>query len=105
MVFVTKEQRVHTKMSAEMHNYQSTLSGNQSTFSGMGTTFLGLNLKKSAFLVIWSSFEVPSVVSRSSLGGIRQGIRERKETAILIKVLLPILIHLSVVPTLYGTTL
>jgi hypothetical protein len=41
MVFVTKEQRVHTKMSAEMHNYQSTLSGNQSTFSGMGTTFLG----------------------------------------------------------------
>ena len=37
-----------------------------------------LNLKKSAFLVIWSSFGVPSVVSRSSLGKTRQGIREGK---------------------------
>ena len=31
------------------------------------------------------SFGLPSVVSRSSLGGIRQGIKEVKETAILIK--------------------
>ena len=55
------------------------------TFSGIKSTFLGLNLKKSAFLVIWSSFGVPSVVTRSSLGGIGVGIREVKETAILIK--------------------
>ena len=59
--------------------------GNESTFSGTEEAFLGLNLKKSAFLVIWSSFGVPSVVSRSSLGKTRQGIREVKETAILIK--------------------
>ena len=60
------------------------VSGKESTFLGWESTFLGLNLKKSAFLVIWSSFGVPSVVSRSSLGGIRVGIREVKETAILI---------------------
>ena len=72
--------------------YKSTVSGNESTFlgrdttfSGTHSTFLGLNLKKSAFLVIRSSFGVPSVVSRSSLGKTRQGIREVKETAILIK--------------------
>ena len=59
--------------------------GNESTFLGIQSTFLGLNLKKSAFLVIWSSFGVPSVVSRSSLGKTRQGIREVKEIAILIK--------------------
>ena len=47
--------------------------------SGKESTFLGLNLKKSAFLVIWSSFGVPSVVSRSSVGGIEEGIREVKE--------------------------
>ena len=41
MVFVAKEQRVHAKMSAEMHNCQSTFSGKQSTFLGMGITFLG----------------------------------------------------------------
>ena len=64
---------------------ESTFLGRDITFSGIKTTFLGLNLKKSAFLVIWSSFGVPSVVSRSSLGGIGQGIREIKETAILIK--------------------
>ena len=57
----------------------------KTTFSGIKSTFLGLNLKKSAFLVIWPSFGVPSVVSRSSVGGIRQSIREVKETAILIK--------------------
>ena len=54
-------------------------------FLGIKSTFLGLNLKKSAFLVIWSSFGVPSVVSRSSLGKTRQGIRDVKETGILIK--------------------
>ena len=67
---------------------KETFLGKQSTFLGMKTTFLGVNLKKSAFLVIWSSFGVLSVVSRSSLGGIRQGIREVKETSILINVLL-----------------
>ena len=46
MVFVTKEQRVHAEMSAEMHNCQS-------TFSGIRSTFLGINLKKSAeFLAV-----------------------------------------------------
>ena len=59
----------------------------ETTFSGIKSTFLGLNLKKSDFLVIWSSFGVPSVFSRSSLGGIREGIREIKEKAILIKVI------------------
>ena len=63
----------------------STFSGKETTFSGIKSTFLGLNLKKSAFLVIWSSFGIPSVVSRSSLGGISEGIREVKEKAILIK--------------------
>ena len=66
---------------------ESTFLGWESTFLGLKSTFLGLNLKKSDFLVIWSSFGVPSVVSRSSLGKTRQGIREVKETAILIKVI------------------
>ena len=38
------------------------------------------------FLVTGSSFGLPSVVSRSSLGGIRQGIRGVKEIGILRKV-------------------
>lgn len=63
------------------------VSGKESTFLGWESTFLGLNLKKSDFLVIWSSFGVPSVVSRSSLGETRQGIRDIKEKAILIKVI------------------
>ena len=63
----------------------STFSGRESTFLGIKSTFLGLNLKKSAFLVIRSSVGVLSVFSRSSVGGIRQGIREGKEKAILIK--------------------
>ena len=63
--------------------WESTFLGRQTTFSGIKSTFLGLNLKKSAFFVIRSSFGVPSVVSRCSLGKIRQGIREEKETAIL----------------------
>ena len=62
---------------------ESTFLGWETTFSGIHSAFLGLNLKKSAFLVIWSSFGVPSVVSRSSVGKIRQGIREGKEMAIL----------------------
>jgi hypothetical protein len=64
---------------------ESIVLGGETTFSGIKSTSLGLNLKKSAFLVIWSSFGVPSVVSRSSLGKTRQGIREVKELAILIK--------------------
>ena len=46
------------------------------------------NLKKSAFCheeLMRSSLGVLSVVSRSSVGELRQGIREGKETAILIK--------------------
>ena len=43
------------------------------------------NLSKTHFLVTRSSVGVFSVVSRSSVGKIRQGIREVKETAILIK--------------------
>ena len=58
---------------------------NEDNFFGNQVNLLGLNLKKSAFLVIWSSFGIPSVVSRSSLGKTRQGIREVKEKAILIK--------------------
>ena len=38
MVFVAKEQRVHAKMSAEMHNCQSIFSGIESTFLGIKTT-------------------------------------------------------------------
>ena len=53
----------------------------------MESIVLGLNLKKSAFLVICSSFGVPSVFSRSSVGGIREGIRDVKELAILIIVI------------------
>ena len=64
---------------------ESTFLGRETTFSGSKSTFLGLNLKKSAFLVMRSSFGVLSVVSRLSVGGIGQGIREVKETAILIK--------------------
>ena len=62
-------------------------SPNEEAILGNESTFLGLNLKKSAFLVIWPSFGVSSVFSRSSLGKTRQGIREVKETAILIKVI------------------
>ena len=64
---------------------ESTLLGRVTTFSGMKSTFSGYNLKKSAFLVIRSPVGVLSVFSRSSVGGIRQGIREVKETAILKK--------------------
>ena len=66
---------------------ESTFLGWESTFFGLKSTFLGLNLKKSDFLVIWSSFGVLSLLSRRPLGKTRQGIREVKETAILIKVL------------------
>ena len=66
---------------------ESTVLGRETTFSEIKSTFLGLNLKKSAILVMRSSFGVPSVVSRSSLGKTRQGIREVKERAILIKVI------------------
>ena len=66
---------------------ESTVLGGETTFSGSKSTFLGLNLKKNAFLVIRYSVGVPSVVSRSSLGEIRQGKRKGKETAILIIVL------------------
>ena len=64
---------------------ESTFLGRETTFSGIKSTFLGLNLKKSAFLLIRFSFDLLSAFSRSSVGGIRQGIREVKETAILIK--------------------
>ena len=64
---------------------ESTFLGMKTTFSGIKSTFLGLNLKKNAFLVIRSSVGVLSVFSRSSVGELRQGIREGKETAILIK--------------------
>ena len=51
----------------------------------MSQLFSEANLKKSAFLVMRSSVGLLSVFSRSSVGGIGQGIREVKETAILIK--------------------
>ena len=57
---------------------------------GNESTFLGLNLKKSAFLVMRSSFVVLSVVSRLSVGGIGQDIREVKELAILKIVLISV---------------
>ena len=44
------------------------------------------NLNKQHFGVIGSSFDVLSVISRSSLGGRRQGIRGVKEIGILRKV-------------------
>ena len=66
---------------------KSTVLGRETTFSGIKSTFLGLNLKKSAFLFIRASVGVLSVVSRCSLGKTMQGIREVKETAILIKVI------------------
>ena len=69
---------------------QETFLGSESTFLGMQTTFLGSNLKKSAFLEAGSWVGVFSVFSRSSLGVLRQGIREGKETAILINVLFSI---------------
>ena len=53
----------------------------------MQITFLGSNLKKQHFLWAGSWVGVLSVVSRSSLGGIRQGIKGGNEAAILIKVL------------------
>ncbi len=57
----------------------------ESTILGSKTTLFGGNLKKQHFLVTGSSLGVPSEFSRSSVGGIREGIREEKETAILIK--------------------
>ena len=66
---------------------ESTFLGCESTFLGIKTTLFGRNLKKLHFFVVGSWVGVLSVVSRSSLGGIRQGIREGKEMAILIKVL------------------
>ena len=59
----------------------------RSTISGIKSTFLGLNLKKSAFLLIRFSFALLSEFSRSSVGKMRQGIREGKKTASLRKVL------------------
>ena len=44
-----------------------------------------MNLKKSAFFIIRCSLGVFSVFSRSSVGKMREGIREVKETAILTK--------------------
>ena len=73
------------KCKSTVSGKESTFLGKESIFSGIKSTFLGLNLKKSAFLLIRSSFGVPSVVSRSSLGKTGQGIREGKEKAILIK--------------------
>ena len=64
---------------------KETFLGNESTFLGRETTFLGSNIKKSAFLEAGSWVGVFSVFSRSSLGVLRQGIREGKRTAILIK--------------------
>ena len=71
---------------------KSTISGNESTFLGIKSTFLGIkttwfrsNLKKQHFLLTGSWVGVLSVVSRSSVGEIRQGIREGKEVAILRK--------------------
>ena len=66
--------------------------GDKSTFLGKGTTILGMKstvlegyINKTHFLVTGSSVGVLSVVSRLSVGGIRQSIREGKEKAILIK--------------------
>ena len=64
---------------------ESTFLGEQSTFLGWETTFLGSNIKKSAFLEAGSWVAVLSVFSRLSVGKIKQGIREEKRTAILIK--------------------
>ena len=58
------------------------------TFSDIQSTFLGGGIKKSAFCsreLIRSSLALLSVVSRCSLGVLRQGIRKGKETTILIK--------------------
>ena len=56
----------------------------ESTILGSKTTLFGGNLKKQHFLVTGSSLGVPSEFSRSSVGKMRQGIREGKEMAILI---------------------
>ena len=58
---------------------------NEDNFFGNQVNLFRTHLKKSAFLVIRSSVGVLSVFSRSSVGGIRQSIREGKEKAILIK--------------------
>ena len=55
----------------------------QETFLGEESTFLGSNLKKSVFLEAGSWVALLSVFSRSSVGVLRQGIREVKESAIL----------------------
>ena len=47
----------------------------------------GTNINKKHFWVTGSSVGVLSVISRSSVGVFREGIREVKETAILTKVL------------------
>ena len=60
------------------------------TFLGIKTTLFGSNLKKKAFAgkeLSRCSVGVLSVISRSSVGIFREGIREVKETAILTKVL------------------
>ena len=64
---------------------ESTFLGWESIFLGIKTTLFGRNLKKLHFWVVGSSVGVLSLFSRSSVGGIRQGIREGKELAILIK--------------------
>ena len=56
---------------------ESTFLGWESTFLGIKTTLFGRNLRSLCALL--------SVVSRSSLGGIRQGIREVKEICNLNK--------------------
>jgi hypothetical protein len=86
--------------------YKSIFSGKDSTFLGKEVTFLGINLKKSAFwwlgvflFYVLRFFLTMGIVraqyskchprhffiSRSSVGRIREGIRELKETAILTK--------------------
>ncbi len=90
---------------------ESTFLGWESIFLGIKTTLFGRNLKKLHFWVVGSSVGVLFLfyvlrlllkvgtfraqyskchprhffISRSSVGGIRQGIREGKELAILIK--------------------
>ena len=52
-----------------------------------GNNFIETHLNKTHFLLAGSSFGLPSVVSRSSLGKTRQGTREVQRTRILIIVL------------------
>ena len=63
---------------------RSTVLGMESTFSGIQSTFFReAILRKCTFFEVWSWCGRLSVFSRSSLGGFRQGIRNKKETAIL----------------------